>query len=141
MIGVIRWNYRGRFRSSSVASALGENCAPLNQTLPYLSRRPPHTPAMTTFEQQLNDALSHSYDIERELGGGGMSRVFVAIDRSLGRRVVIKILSPELIADVNRGRFRREIQVAAQLQHPHIVTLLSAGEDGDIVYYTMPFIK
>ena len=76
----------------------------------------PHA-AMTTFEQQLKDTLSHTYDIERELGGGGMSRVFVAIDRSLGRRVVIKLLSPELIADVNRGRFRREIQVAAQLQH------------------------
>ena len=95
---------------------------------------------MTTFEEQLKDALSHTYDIERELGGGGMSRVFVAIDRSLGRKVVIKLLSPELIADVNRGRFRREIQVAAQLQHPHIVTLLSAGEHEDLVWYTMPFI-
>jgi serine/threonine-protein kinase len=95
---------------------------------------------MTTFEQRLKDLLSHAYDIERELGGGGMSRVFVATDRSLGRKVVIKLLSPELTAEVNRGRFRREIQVAAQLQHPHIVTLLSAGEDGDLVYYTMPFI-
>jgi len=95
---------------------------------------------MTTFEERLKDTLSHTYDIERELGGGGMSRVFVAIDRSLGRKVVIKLLSPELIADVNRGRFRREIQVAAQLQHPHIVTLLSAGEHEDLVWYTMPFI-
>ena len=95
---------------------------------------------MTTFEQRLQALLSHAYDIERELGGGGMSRVFVATDRSLGRKVVIKLLSPELTAEVNRGRFRREIQVAAQLQHPHIVTLLSAGEDGDLVYYTMPFI-
>ena len=95
---------------------------------------------MTTFEQQLQNSLSHAYDIERELGGGGMSRVFVATEKSLGRKVVIKLLSPELTADVNRGRFRREIQVAAQLQHPHIVTLLSAGEDGDLVYYTMPFI-
>jgi serine/threonine-protein kinase len=96
---------------------------------------------MTTFEQQLNEALSNNYDIERELGGGGMSRVFVAIEKSLGRKVVIKLLSPELTAEVNRGRFRREIQVAAQLQHPHIVPLLSAGEHGDLVYYTMPFIK
>ena len=95
---------------------------------------------MTTFEDQLKDSLSHAYDIERELGGGGMSRVFVATDRLLGRKIVIKLLSPELIAEVNRGRFRREIQVAAQLQHPHIVTLLSAGEHGDLVYYTMPFI-
>jgi serine/threonine protein kinase len=95
---------------------------------------------MTTFEERLKDTLSHTYDIERELGGGGMSRVFVAIDRSLRRKVVIKLLSPELIADVNRDRFRREIQVAAQLQHPHIVTLLSAGEHEDLVWYTMPFI-
>jgi serine/threonine-protein kinase len=96
---------------------------------------------MTNFEEQLHNAFSETYDIERELGGGGMSRVFVATDKALGRKVVIKLLSPELTADVNRGRFRREIQVAAQLQHPHIVTLFSAGEDGDLVYYTMPFIK
>jgi serine/threonine protein kinase len=95
---------------------------------------------MSTFEERLKESLSHLYDIERELGGGGMSRVFVATDKSLGRKIVIKLLSPELTAEVNRGRFRREIQVAAQLQHPHIVTLLSAGEDGELVYYTMPFI-
>ena len=95
---------------------------------------------MATFEEQLKDSLASAYEIERELGGGGMSRVFVATDRLLGRKVVIKLLSPELTAEVNRGRFRREIQVAAQLQHPHIVTLLSAGEHGDLVYYTMPFI-
>ncbi|HZJ00750.1 MAG TPA: serine/threonine-protein kinase [Gemmatimonadaceae bacterium] len=96
---------------------------------------------MSTFEEQLKDSLSSAYDIERELGGGGMSRVFVATDRLLGRKVVIKVLSPELTAEVNRGRFRREIQVAAQLQHPHIVTLFAAGEHGDLVYYTMPFIE
>ncbi|MDP9177421.1 MAG: serine/threonine protein kinase [Gemmatimonadota bacterium] len=95
---------------------------------------------MTTFEERLKEALSDSYNIERELGGGGMSRVFVAIDRSLGRKIVVKVLSPELIADVNRGRFQREIKVAAQLQHPHIVPLLSAGEHEDLVWYTMPFI-
>ncbi|HYN82802.1 MAG TPA: serine/threonine-protein kinase [Gemmatimonadaceae bacterium] len=100
----------------------------------------PETPEKP-FEEQLKSSLSHAYDIERELGGGGMSRVFVATDRLLGRKIVIKLLSPELIESVNRARFRREIQVAAQLQHPHIVTLLSAGEDGNLVYYTMPFIE
>ena len=64
---------------------------------------------MSTFEERLKESLSHLYDIERELGGGGMSRVFVATDRSLGRKIVIKLLSPELTAEVNRGRFRREI--------------------------------
>src|SRR5215212_633289 len=96
---------------------------------------------MSNFEEQLRTALSPAYDIERELTGGGMSRVFVATDRSLGRKVVIKVLPPELTAGVNRERFRREIQVAAQLQHPHIVTLLSAGEDGELLYYTMPYIE
>ena len=96
---------------------------------------------MSTFEERLSESLAHAYTIESELGGGGMSRVFVATDKSLGRKIVIKFLSPELTAGVNRDRFRREIQVAAQLQHPHIVTLLAAGEDGEIVYYTMPFIE
>ena len=70
-----------------------------------------------------------------------MSRVFIAVDRLLGRKVVVKVLPPELAAGVNRDRFRREIQVAAQLQHPHIVTLLSAGEEGDLLWYTMPYIE
>jgi hypothetical protein len=96
---------------------------------------------MSNFEEQFRAALSPAYEIERELLGGGMSRVFVATDRSLGRKVVIKVLPPELTAGVNRERFRREIQVAAQLQHPHIVTLLSAGEEGELLYYTMPYIE
>ena len=96
---------------------------------------------MSTFEERLRASLSDAYEIERELSGAGMSRVFVATDRALGRRVVVKVLPPELTAGVNRERFRREIQVAAQLQHPHIVTLLSAGEDDDILFYTMPFIE
>ena len=96
---------------------------------------------MSNFEDQLRTALAPAYDIERELTGAGMSRVFVATDKSLGRRVVVKVLPPELTAGVNRERFRREIQVAAQLQHPHIVTLLAAGEDGELLYYTMPYIE
>jgi hypothetical protein len=95
---------------------------------------------MTEFADQLQDALGPTYQLDNELTGGGMSRVFAAIDQSLGRRVVVKVLPPELAAGVNRERFRREIQVAAQLQHPHIVPLLSAGEHGDLLWYTMPFI-
>jgi serine/threonine protein kinase len=95
---------------------------------------------MTDFAEQLQTALGTGYQLESELTGGGMSRVFVAIDRALGRKVVVKVLPPDLAAGVNRERFRREIQVAAQLQHPHIVPLLSAGEQGDLLWYTMPFI-
>lgn len=96
---------------------------------------------MTEFAEQLQNALGPTYQLDNELTGGGMSRVFAAIDRSLGRRVVVKVLPPDLAAGVNRERFRREIQVAAQLQHPHIVPLLSAGEHGDLLWYTMPFIE
>jgi tRNA A-37 threonylcarbamoyl transferase component Bud32 len=95
---------------------------------------------MTDFADHLQEALGPNYQLDHELAGGGMSRVFVAIDRVLGRKVVVKVLPPELAAGVNRERFRREIQVAAQLQHPHIVPLLSAGEQGDLLWYTMPFI-
>jgi eukaryotic-like serine/threonine-protein kinase len=95
---------------------------------------------MTDFAEQLQNALGTGYQLESELTGGGMSRVFVAIDRALGRKVVVKVLPPDLAAGVNRERFRREIQVAAQLHHPHIVPLLSAGEQGDLLWYTMPFI-
>jgi serine/threonine-protein kinase len=70
-----------------------------------------------------------------------MSRVFVATDVALSRKVVVKVLPPDLAAGVNRDRFRREIQLAAQLQHPHIVPLLSAGEHDELLYYTMPFIE
>jgi len=96
---------------------------------------------MTDFAEHLQEALGTNYQLDHELSGGGMSRVFVAVDRVLGRKVVVKVLPPELAAGVNRDRFRREIQVAAQLQHPHIVPLLSAGEQGDLIWYTMPFIE
>src|SRR5881394_1679592 len=96
---------------------------------------------MPEFADHLQEALGTNYKLDRELAGGGMSRVFVAIDRVPGRKVVVKVLPPELAAGVNRERFRREIQVAAQLQHPHIVPLLSAGEQGDLLWYTMPYIE
>ena len=91
--------------------------------------------------EALRTALGPAYEIESELTGGGMSRVFVATERALNRRVVVKVLPPDLAAGVNRERFRREIQLAAQLQHPHIVPLLSAGDVEGFLYYTMPFIE
>ncbi len=93
------------------------------------------------FDAKLREAFDAAYVLERELTGGGMSRVFLATERALNRKVVIKVLPPELAAGVNRERFRREIQLAAQLQHPHIVPLYAAGEHGDLLYYTMPFIE
>jgi len=69
-----------------------------------------------------------------------MSRVFLAEEVRLGRRVVVKVLPPELAAGVSAERFEREIQLAAKLQHPHIVPLLTAGAKGDLLYYVMPHI-
>src|SRR5207244_1354567 len=90
---------------------------------------------------RLQSALGDAYRIERELGGGGMSRVFLAQERELERQVVVKVLPPEMAAGLNAERFRREIQLAASLQHPHIVPLLAAGHADDLVYYTMPLIE
>jgi serine/threonine-protein kinase len=90
---------------------------------------------------QLQAALGEGYRFEKELGGGGMSRVFLALELGLARKVVVKVLTPELAAGVNVDRFRRETQLAASLQHPHIVPLLTAGAAGDLLYYTMPFIE
>jgi serine/threonine protein kinase len=73
----------------------------------------------SSLQEQLQRALGDAYLLERELGGGGMSRVFLALERMLGRKVVVKVLLPKLAAGVNVERFRREIQLAAQLQHPY----------------------
>jgi serine/threonine-protein kinase len=91
--------------------------------------------------EQLQHTLGDAYRIERELGGGGMSRVFVALETALQRHVVVKVLLPELAAGVSVERFRREIHLAAQLQHPHIVPLLSAGESEGLPYFTMPYVE
>jgi eukaryotic-like serine/threonine-protein kinase len=91
-------------------------------------------------QDRLQANLGSAYTIERELGGGGMSRVFLAQDNTLGRRVVIKVLSPELASGVNGERFRREILLAAQLQHPHIVPVLAAGDVDSLPYFIMPFV-
>jgi len=89
----------------------------------------------------LQNTLGTAYTLERELGGGGMSRVFVAEEKALGRKVVVKVLPPEIAAGVNADRFKREIQMAARLQHPHIVPVLMAGEMDGVPFYTMPFVE
>lgn len=89
---------------------------------------------------QLQNAFGTTYRLERELTGGGMARVFVATEAALGRRVVIKVVSPELAATVSLDRFNREIIVSAGLQHPHIVPVLHAGEVDGLAYFTMPFV-
>ncbi|MEX2110215.1 MAG: serine/threonine-protein kinase [Gemmatimonadaceae bacterium] len=95
---------------------------------------------MLQISERLLAALGGAYTIERELLGGGMARVFVADDLDLARKVVIKILPPELAASVSADRFRREILTVARLQHPHIVPVLKAGDLDGLPYFVMPYV-
>ncbi|HEY4320384.1 MAG TPA: protein kinase [Gemmatimonadales bacterium] len=96
---------------------------------------------MSDFRERLEQSLSGSYTIQRELGGGGMSRVFVAQEQKLGRTVVIKLLSPDLAAAMSASRFEREIRLAASLQQANIVPVLASGDVDGLPYYTMPFVE
>jgi Tol biopolymer transport system component len=96
---------------------------------------------VTDLRDQLQQTLGDGYTIERELGGGGMSRVFVATENTLGRQIVVKVVPSDAASSVSIERFNREIQVAAKLQHPHIVPVLSAGTADGVPFYTMPFVK
>ena len=90
---------------------------------------------------RLRAALSGRYDLERELGRGGMATVFLARDRKLGRPVALKVLDPDLAATVGADRFLREVRLTANLQHPHILPLLDSGEADGLLYYVMPFVE
>ncbi|HJR65105.1 MAG TPA: serine/threonine-protein kinase [Gemmatimonadaceae bacterium] len=95
----------------------------------------------TDLRDQLQASLGDAYRLDRELGGGGMSRVFVAQEGALDRRVVVKVLPPELTGTLSIERFRREIQLAARVHHPHIVPVLLVGQADGLLYYTMPYIE
>src|SRR5215211_2760946 len=90
---------------------------------------------------RLQSTLGAAYSVERELGGGGMSRVFLAREVALGRNVVVKVLSGDLAAGISAERFAREVRLAASLQHPNIVPVLTTGVADGIPYYTMPYVR
>jgi len=90
---------------------------------------------------RLQPVLSDRYDIEREVGRGGMATVYLAQDLKHGRPVALKVLHPELAATLGSERFLREIQIAARLQHPHILPLYDSGQAGELLYYVMPFVE
>ncbi len=95
---------------------------------------------MTDLRDQLQATFGDRYTIERELTGGGMSRVFLARETALDRTVVIKVLAPDLAAELSSDRFAREVKLAARLQDPHIVPVLAAGDANGLPYYTMPYV-
>ncbi len=94
---------------------------------------------MTESGTGLTQALSDRYEIEAELGRGGMATVYLAADVKHGRKVAVKVLRPEL--SLAADRFLREIRVTAGLQHPGIVPLFDSGEAGGFVYYVMPYVE
>jgi serine/threonine protein kinase/Tfp pilus assembly protein PilF len=96
---------------------------------------------VTVLRDELQRVLGTACTLDRELGGGGMSTVFVARDNVLGRMVVVKVLPYELAASVSVDRFKREIMLSAALQHPHIVPVLSAGEADGLPFFIMPFVE
>ena len=112
-----------------------------NRALACRGGRPYIRAVSDLLRERLQAALSGSYRLDRELGGGAMSRVFVAHETALGRTVVVKVLPPELAGGLNTERFKREIQTAARLQHPHVVPVLTAGAVDGTPYYTMPFVE
>jgi Tol biopolymer transport system component/tRNA A-37 threonylcarbamoyl transferase component Bud32 len=95
---------------------------------------------LTEAADRLTSAVSDRYRIERELGSGGMATVYLAEDLRHHRKVAVKVLRPELAATLGSERFFREIEVAARLQHPHILPLLDSGEADGFLYYVMPYV-
>ncbi|MBW7932104.1 MAG: protein kinase [Gemmatimonadaceae bacterium] len=95
---------------------------------------------MDDLRPRLERALEGAYIFERELGGGGMSRTYLVRERALDRRVVVKVLAPELLAGISVERFRREVLMAAKLQHPHVVPVLTAGDVDGLPWFTMPYV-
>jgi len=90
---------------------------------------------------RLKVALADRYTIEREIGRGGMATVYLAHDPKHDRLVALKVLRPELAAVLGGERFLREISLTAQLQHPHILTLIDSGEADGFLYYVMPYVE
>jgi serine/threonine protein kinase len=95
---------------------------------------------MTELLDRLHASLTGVYSLERELGRGGMSTVFLAQDLKHDRAVALKVLRPDLASAVGSDRFLREIKVTAALNHPHILPLLDSGSIDDLVYYVMPYV-
>ena len=95
---------------------------------------------MTTIPPRVVDALAGAYRLERELGQGGMATVYLAEDLKHHRRVALKVLRPELAAALGPDRFAREIEIAARLQHPHILGVFDSGDAGGNLWFTMPYV-
>ncbi len=97
--------------------------------------------AMSNTLERLRAALRDRYDVQRQVGEGGMATVYLAEDRKHRRQVAIKLLRPDVSASIGAERFLREIETAARLQHPHILPLYDSGSADGFLYYVMPFVE
>src|SRR5712692_2464790 len=91
--------------------------------------------------ETLRASLASRYDVEREIGAGGMARVFLAVEQHPHRRVATKVLDPEVSTRLLRERFIREVDLSSKLSHPHIVPIFTAGEVEGLFYYVMPYVE
>jgi len=103
---------------------------------------------MTDILELVRSGLAPHYTVEREIGAGGMARVFLARERTPPRKVAVKVMTPNLNSPAFRARFTREIELTSVLQHPHIVPILAAQEclfvpdsPEDLCYYVMPYVE
>ena len=119
---------------------MGPVCPPNSAGILWVEHNPPELEGMD-LRDRLQSTLGNAYTVDRELGGGGMSRVFLAHETALGRNVVVKVLSGDIAAGLSAERFAREVRLAASLQHPNIVPVLTTGIADGIPYYTMPYVR
>jgi serine/threonine-protein kinase len=103
---------------------------------------PPRVASTGAFEvAKVTEALAGRYKVERILGEGGMATVYLATDQKHKRKVAVKVMRPELAATLGAERFLREVEIAGQLSHPHILPMHDSGESDGILYYVMPYVE
>src|SRR3989440_387937 len=133
----------GGWRSAAPPSTRGvAKAAPWLHSIPVPMMDAASAPRSRMLEilARLKAALADRYAIDRELGHGGTATVYLAQDLKHGRSVAVKVLRPELAAALGAERFLREIEIAARLSHPHILSLHDSGEAAGFLYYVMPFV-
>ena len=102
---------------------------------------PPRVASTGAFEvAKVTEALAGRYKVERILGEGGMATVYLATDQKHKRKVAVKVMRPELAATLGAERFLREVEIAGQLSHPHILPMHDSGESDGLLYYVMPYV-
>src|SRR5207247_3993170 len=96
---------------------------------------------MADLSERVRTSLAGHYAIERELGRGGMATVYLAEDVKHHRKVAVKVMKPEIAKAIGNDRFLREIEIAARLNHPHVLPLFDSGAAGEMLYYVTPYIE